>query len=114
MEEGKGILAYPIAPWEKRQERSCYSSVNLLQLLFPAGLINKWKSASFFGNCYNEVIVTSRICHQKQARQWETQRNQKSNGQLALTFTCAGMVLHTRRVQPQPTAWEVMHGFSRS
>lgn len=41
MEEGKGILIYPTAPWEKQEECSCYSWVNLVQLLFPAGLINK-------------------------------------------------------------------------
>lgn len=39
MEGGKGILVYPTAPWEKQQERSCYSWVNLEQLLFPAGLM---------------------------------------------------------------------------
>lgn len=41
-------------------------------------------------------------------------RNQISNGQLALMSTCAGVDLHTGRVQPQPTGCEVMHGFSRS
>lgn len=113
MEEGKGILIYPTALWEKQQECSCYSWVNLVLLLFPAGLITKWKSASFYGNCYNEVIVTSRVCHQNQPDNGK-QRNQISNRQLALMSTCAGVDLHTRRVQPRPTACEVMHGFSRS
>lgn len=113
MQGGEGILVYPTAPWEKQQECSYCSWVNLVQLLFPAGLINKWKSASFYGNCYNKVIVASSLSS-KTARQWETLRNQIGNKQLALMSTCAGVDLHTRRVQPQPTVYEVGHGFSKS
>lgn len=44
MEGGKGILVYHIAPWEKQQEHSCYSWVNLVQLFFPTGLMLRSES----------------------------------------------------------------------
>lgn len=53
------------AACEKQEEYSCYSWVNLVQLFFPTGLTNKGKFASFYGNCCNKVIVTSRVCYQK-------------------------------------------------
>lgn len=53
------------APWKKQEEYGCYSWVNHVQLLLPTRLINKGKFAAFYGNCYNKVIVTSRVCYQK-------------------------------------------------